>query len=261
MRRAAKWAGIVVLVLAVVAAVLWAWPQPRLDPTGLVPPPDRYHVRILRDQWGVPHVFGRTDPDVAYGLAWAHAEDDFRTIQDSLLATRGTLASVYGSKFAPSDYLVHLMRVWETVDAAYERDLAPDTRALLDAYAAGLNHYAARHPEEATASLFPVRGRDLVAGTVHKLPLFFGLDVVLKDLLSDEPKAAARAAAGLERNEVFGSNAFAVAPRRTADGHTRLLVNSHQPWEGVAAWYEAHLHSETGWDAVGGLFPGAAVVL
>lgn len=261
MRRAAKWAGIVVLVLAAVAAVLWAWPQPRLDPTGLVPPPGRYHVRILRDQWGVPHVFGRTDPDVAYGLAWAHAEDDFRTIQDSLLATRGTLATVYGSKFAPSDYLVHLMRVWETVDAAYERDLAPDTRALLEAYAAGLNHYAALHPAEATASLYPVRGRDLVAGTVHKLPLFFGLDVVLKELLSDQPRAAARAAAGRGRSDVFGSNAFAVAPRRSADGHTRLLVNSHQPWEGVAAWYEAHLHSEAGWDAVGGLFPGAAVVL
>jgi acyl-homoserine-lactone acylase len=261
MRRGARWAGIVVLVVAAAALVLWAWPPPRLDPAGLVPPPGRYHVRILRDTWGVPHVFGRTDPDVAYGLAWAHAEDDFRTIQDSLLATRGRLAAVYGRQLAPSDYLVHLLRVWETVDAAYERDLAPGTRALLEAYAAGLNHYAARHPEEATASLFPVRGRDLVAGTVHKLPLFFGLDVVLKELLSGQPKGAAAAAAGHGRSDVFGSNAFAVAPFRAADRHTRLLVNSHQPWEGVAAWYEAHLHSDTGWDAVGGLFPGAAMVL
>src|SRR5262249_54111939 len=127
MRRAAQWAGLVVLAAAAAGLVLWAWPQPRLDATGLVPPPGRYHVHILRDPWGVPHVFGRTDPDVAYGLAWAHAEDDFRTIQDSLLATRGTLAAEYGRSFAASDYLVHLLRVWETVGAAYERDLSPDT--------------------------------------------------------------------------------------------------------------------------------------
>jgi penicillin amidase/acyl-homoserine-lactone acylase len=259
--RLRRWAAIAAGAVLLAGAVLWAWPRPRLDPRRLIPPPGRYHVRILRDTWGVPHVFGRTDPDVAYGLAWAHAEDDFRTIQDSLLATRGTLAAQYGRQFGPSDYLVHLMRVWEIVDAGYERDLAPDTRALLEAYAAGLNHYAALHPDEAIASLYPVRGKDLVAGTVHKLPLFFGLDVVLKELVSDHPQSAARAAEGRERHEVYGSNGMAVAPGRSADGHTRLLVNSHQPWEGVAAWYEAHLHSDTGWDAVGGLFPGAAVVL
>src|SRR4051812_14415404 len=101
------------------AAALVLVPRRRFDPRGLGPSPGRYHVRILRDRWGVPHVFGRTDPDVAYGLAWAHAEDDFRTIQDSLLATRGKLAAVYGLRFAPSDYLVHLLRVWEVVDARY----------------------------------------------------------------------------------------------------------------------------------------------
>jgi penicillin amidase/acyl-homoserine-lactone acylase len=247
-RRALVWAA---ALLGGAAAALALWPEPRLDARGLVPPSGRYDVRILRDRWGVPHVFGRADPDVAYGLAWAHAEDDFKTIQDSLLATRGKLAAAYGRQFAPSDYLVHLLRVWEVVEARYDKDLAPDTRALLEAYADGLNHYAALHPGEAMARLYPVRGRDLVAGTVHKLPIFFGLDVVLKELLS--PAAAA--------SPPPGSNAFAVAPRRSADAHTRLLVNSHQPWEGVAAWYEAHLHSDAGWDAVGGLFPGAPLIL
>ena len=254
-RRSLAWTA---ALLAAAAAALALWPRPRLDPRGLIPPRGRYDVRILRDRWGVPHVFGRTDPDVAYGLAWAHAEDDFKTIQDSLLATRGKLAAVYGRQFAPSDYLVHLLRVWERVDARYEKDLAPDTRALLEAYAAGINHYAALHPDEAIARLYPVRGRDLVAGTVHKLPLFFGLDVVLKDLLSDRAPPSATPG-GPAR--VLGSNAFAVAPRRSADGRTRLLVNSHQPWEGPAAWYEAHLHSDSGWDAMGGLFPGAPLIL
>ena len=60
----------------------------------------KYDVKILRDTWGVPHIFGVTDTDVAYGLAYAHAEDDFVTIQDSLLAARGKLASVHGPKAA-----------------------------------------------------------------------------------------------------------------------------------------------------------------
>src|SRR5215208_4268330 len=99
---------------AAIAVVLV--PRHRLDTRGLVPAAGRYQARILRDRWGVPHVFGGTDPDVAYGLAWAHAEDDFRTIQDSLLATRGRLATVYGRRFAASDYLVHLLRVWDVVN-------------------------------------------------------------------------------------------------------------------------------------------------
>ncbi|MCA9970617.1 MAG: penicillin acylase family protein, partial [Anaerolineales bacterium] len=59
----------------------------------------------------------------------------------------------------------------------------------------------------------------------------------------------------------FGSNTLAVAPERTANGETFLAVNSHQPWSGPVAWYEAHVHSAQGWDAAGGLFPGAPLIL
>ena len=82
-------------VLPVVLVVVLLLPSESLPPD-LVPPPGRYDVRILRDTWGVPHVFGHTDADVAYGLAYAHAEDDFATIQGALLAARGQLASAYG---------------------------------------------------------------------------------------------------------------------------------------------------------------------
>ena len=87
--------------------------------------PYKYDVRILRDIWGVPHIFGQSDPDVAFGLAYAHAEDDFQTIEGTLLAARGKLASVYGPKAAPNDYMVHLLRVWDVVNARYETDLRP----------------------------------------------------------------------------------------------------------------------------------------
>ena len=56
----------------------------------------KYDVEILRDTWGVPHIYGVTDEDVAFGFAFAHSEDDFKTIQDVVLQTRGELSSIYG---------------------------------------------------------------------------------------------------------------------------------------------------------------------
>jgi penicillin amidase/acyl-homoserine-lactone acylase len=143
--------------------------------------------------------------------------------------------------------------VRESVDARYEKDLSPATRALCEAYADGVNRYAARHPDAALAPLYPVRGKDVAAGFMHKMPLFFGIDRVLRDLL--EPGSPSPAPTPT------GSNTLAVAPRLSADGFTRLAINSHQPWDGPVAWYEAHLKSGEGWDMVGGLFPGAPVVL
>ena len=225
----------------------------------------KYDVEILRDRWGVPHLFGKTDADVAYGLAYAHAEDDFATIQGTLLAARGRLASVYGKDAAPNDYMVHLLRVWDVVEAGYPA-LSPATRALCQGYADGLNHYAALHPDAALPGLFPMTGRDIVAGFVHKLPLFFGLDAVLLELFEDERKRPVSARAPVQAGGGFtgallGSNAFAVGPGRTADSSTFLAVNSHQPWTGPVAWYEAHLHSDEGWDMVGGTFPGVPVIV
>ncbi len=253
MRKAARISLLLAAVLGAAGLALALWPRRKIDPAALLPR-RHYDVRILRDTWGVPHVFGRTDPDVAYGLAWAHAEDDFQTIQGALLAARGRLATVLGREGAPNDYMVQLLRIPDVVDAGYERDLRPETRALCEAYAEGINHYAALHPDEAMPDLYPARGRDLIAGFVHKTPLFFGLDRVLRGLLEPAPSPGPPVTP-------TGSNMFAVAPRRSADGFTRLAINSHQPWAGPVAWYEAHLHSETGWDAVGGLFPGVPLIL
>lgn len=246
------------------------------------PGPGTRDVRILRDTWGVPHVFGKTDADTAFGLAYAHAEDDYRTIELSLLASRGQLSPQLGFDGIPNDYLVGLLRISETVAAGYERDLTPRTRALVEAYADGLNHYARLHPDEVQLDALPWRGQDIVAGFVHKTPLFFGLQFILAAVFDgkkppspgstddDTPSPAgsppeAPDTAGLDLGWLpigpFGSNAFAVAPSKSADGHTRLAVNSHQPWTGPVAWYEAHLHSEEGLDIVGGLFPGSPLIL
>ena len=199
----------------------------------------------------MPHIYGKRDADVAFGLAYAHAEDDFATIQETLLLSRGELASLKGRQAAASDYFVGLLGARELVAARYTVDLSAAVRAVLEAYADGLNYYAATHPQQIHGRFEPASGQDIVVGFVVTSPLFFGLDRELAKLFA-EPPAAANAA---------GSNGFAIAPWRSTDGYTRLLANSHQPWSGPVAWYEARLHSEEGWDVEGGLFPGSPFVL
>jgi penicillin amidase/acyl-homoserine-lactone acylase len=211
-----------------------------------------YDVHIVRDNFGVPHIFGHRDADVAFGLGFAHSEDDFATIQDVALATRGKLAASEGLKAAPGDYLIHAMRVWETIDARYDRDLSPDVKRVLEAYADGINYYAALHPDTVKRGLLPLTGKDIAAGFVFKTPFFYGLADKLKALTADT---------GGKPMPPIGSNGMAVAPSRAADGATRLLVNSHQPYTGPVAWYEAVLESDEGWHVAGGFFPGSPFML
>ena len=275
-------AGFFLLVFAALGgAALWAlWPvEAAFDPAPLLAAARRYDVHVLRDRFGVPHVYGKTDPDVAYGLAFAHCEDDFATIQRVLLASRGRLASVDGIDAAPADYLFHWFGVAEAVEAGYATELSPEARSVAEAYADGVNHYAALHREAVLPGVVPVRGQDVVAGFSFRTPFFYGLDRVVRPLFEEEKPEALAAwldaptwsqawRLGRARSEAqpsavtgTGSNAIAVAPSRSADGATRLLVNSHQPYTGPVAWYEVRLHSETGWDIAGGVFPGSPVVL
>ena len=222
----------------------------------------RYHARIQRDHYGVPHISGPTDPDVAFGLAFAHSEDDFATIQDAALTARGQLASVKGSKGAVTDYLVRLLKVRETVASQYETALPADARAVLQAYADGVNYYAALHPEKVESGLLPMSGQDVAAGFVFRTPFFYGLDHVIAKIMAPAPKAG-RVAANMTMTGALpiGSNGIAVAASKSADGATRLLVNSHQPYVGPVAWYEALLDSGEGWHVAGGFFPGSPFML
>ena len=235
-----------VLLVVIVAIGLAVW-EPLASQSSEAPPPRDYDVVIVRDDFGVPYIYGATDADVAHGVAYAHSEDDFATLQEAIAMTRGRLGAMTGADGAKTDFALHLLRARETVARDYDAQPA-DVRALLDGYAAGLNLYAARHPGEVRlAKLFPVNGRDVAAGFVLRSPFFFGLDSVLGALTANEPlpleasgplpDAPNVTPAGPSEIEK-GSNAFAVAPSRSADGATRLVSNSHQPWRGGVAWYE-----------------------
>ena len=223
-----------------------------------------YKVTIYRDNWGVPHIVGNKDKDSIYGLAFAHAEDDFDTIQDIILASKGKLAKKYGKDGTPNDYMVQLLKIWEVVENNYTSQLSPDIREICDAYADGLNHYALLNPKKIARGLFPITGKEIVAGFVHRTPLMFGLDDVLSKLASNNELTIAQNDVNFNNKPfdqtLLGSNVIAVSPNRSADGHTRIAINSHQPWSGPVAWYEAHLKSNEGLNIVGGLFPGSPVV-
>jgi len=258
----------VVVIAAMFVPVLTACQQaPKTDFEAFITAAQGYDVKILRDTWGVPHVFGRTDPDAAYGLAYAHCEDDFATIQEILLTSRGKLSAIKGIKQLPIDFMVHGLRARRFVEEKYATDLSPETRAVCKAYADGVNHYAALHQGDILPGLFPVTAKDVVTEFVAVSPMFFGLDGALRGLFQHtrqkevSTKTAAAAAHFVKRGAELGSNTFSVAPSRSADGKTRININSHQPFTGPVAWYEAHVHSEEGWDCVGGLFPGAPVIL
>jgi len=252
----------------VVALVAWRLVRPLTLPKP--PRPDAAtfeqakRVKIVRDTYGVPHVFGKTDADTAFGLAYAHAEDDFKTIQGVLAAGTGRLSLLSLSETAlGNDFYVGFVGVREQVDAHY-MELAADYRDLLEGYARGLNLYAYLHPSEADGRLFPMSGRDLAAGFVHKIPLMFEMHKLIGRLVNGPPMHAGEVLlTKLEaQDRAFpGSNAHAVARGRSTDDTTRLNINSHQPWEGPVTWYEAQVVSEAGWNVTGGLFPGAPMPL
>lgn len=248
--------GLALASLAALGLMLW---EPLTARAPAADPAAALSAEIVRDPFGVPHVFGRTDPDVAWGLAWAHAEDDFPTLELTIAGTRGRAAALGGADYAPLDLILALTDARAVAERRYT-ELPADVRALVEAYAAGLNAYAEAHPEEVRLpNLFPVNGRDVVTGFVQRAPLFYGLDRVLTPLVEGrlpprdgEPEPGS----GAEAPPAKGSNAFAVAPARSGDGVTRLIANSHQPWTGPVAWWEVVVHSGAGWDFAGALFPG-----
>lgn len=255
-------------VLAVILARAAIEAPVPADPAPLVARAGAFDVTIKRDEWGVPHVYGPRDVDVAFGIGFAHSEDDFATIQEVLIATRGQLAAIKGELAAVSDYLVNLMGIWETVETRYESDLSPEVRAVIEAYADGVNYYAALHPEKAVPGTPPATGKDIAAGFMFKAPFFYGLDkaliAVFEGRIGDSEglsKEGVDAFLPATTQLPVGSNAVAVSPARSADGATRLLVNSHQPFTGPVAWYEAVLLSGEGWHVAGGFFPGSPFML
>lgn len=211
-------------------------------------------VEIVRDKWGVPHIFGKTDAATTYGLAWATCEDDFSTVQKMLLAVKGRLAEVDGKGGAMLDFLSFIAGAEEVVDTMYERSFSSKFKQIIESYTQGLNEYAAAHPQEILrGNLFPVTPKTIIAQYVMTNMLLTGVYLDVQKVFNGFIK-------NYETNLPSGSNAFAFNSSKTEDGKTYLAVNSHQPLEGLFSWYEVHLVSDEGMNILGGTFPGGMSV-
>ncbi|GAB4183233.1 MAG: acylase [Thermoflexibacter sp.] len=211
-------------------------------------------ITIARDKWGVPHIFAKTDEEVAYGLAWATAEDDFQNIQFNLLSGKSMLVQAYGKKAAVLDVLNFIIASKEVVDTLYDQSFSPKFKKIISAYVAAINDYAKKHPQEVLVKkAFPATEKDMIQSYVLNLMLITGVQNYFAEVFESKVPDIYK-----ERNK--GSNAFAISKNKTTDGKTYLAINSHQPLEGPYSWYEAHLQSEEGWNILGGLFPGGMCI-
>ena len=219
-----------------------------------------YKAEIKRDIWGVPHVYGETDADAAFGLAYAHAEDDFKNIAENMYLYRAQMGLRDGISGAVQDYLIKVLKIRENIDENYLIDLDENVRKVIEAYAAGINYWMIKNPENEYSHFFPVTEKDIVAGFAIQ-NLFFSGVVSSIEKLQREAEVKEEYTS-LYRNQQFvtGSNVLAVNSSKTEDKSTRIIINSHQPLEGPLAWYEAHIKSDEGWNMMGGLFPGSPFI-
>jgi acyl-homoserine-lactone acylase len=211
-------------------------------------------IDIVRDPYGVPHIFAKTDAEVAYGLAWAEAEDDFKSMQEIILPAKGLMAGVQGKKGAAGDYAFALFRCREITEEKWNT-LTPAFLKLIDGYLQGLNDYAKKHPEEIIhKKIFPVTAKEYISSSVFALTIFNGADKALIRIFNNSEWEAP------ELNKK-GSNSAAISGSKTTTGEPFLLINAHQPNTGPQSFYEAHLCSQEGLNITGGLLAGGPCIL
>lgn len=206
-------------------------------------------VTIMRDKWGIPHVFGKTDADAVFGLLYAQAEDDFNRVELNYINALGRLAEVEGETQLWRDLRMKMFITPRDMQAKYAASPAW-LKKLMVGFADGLNFYLHTHPQVKPKLLTHFEPWMALAFSEGSI----GGDIESIDLKQLEkmygkgtPVVTADAGIGFGP-EPRGSNGFAIAPKRSASGHALLLINPH------TSFYfrpEVHMVSEEGLNAYG----------
>jgi acyl-homoserine lactone acylase PvdQ len=247
------------LALLLALACVTCSPQPASDsgaPSGIdVAALERQAqtITIIRDNWGIPHVFGKTDADAVFGVIYAQAEDDFMRVERNYLLSLGRLAEAEGEKEIYRDLRMKLFIDPADMKAKYEASPAW-LKSLMDAWAAGLNYYLHTHPtvtprvikrfEPWMALSFTEGsiGGDIESVNLPQLEAFYGN--------GPRPTPQTTAQDMTTPPEPTGSNGIAVAPQNTTAGRALLLINPHTSHYFRA---EAQMVSEEGLNAYGAM--------
>jgi acyl-homoserine-lactone acylase len=212
-----------------------------------------HNVTIVRDDWGIPHVRGKTDADAVFGLLYAQAEDDFNRVENNFLLSQGLLAEAEGEKEIWRDLRMRLFIDPDDMKAKYAA--SPDwLKKLMQAWADGLNYYLATHPETKPRVL--TKFEPWMALTFSEGSIGGDIERVSLDELRafyepgwKSPPLAANVS-GLLTTEPTGSNGFAIAPSRSASKRALLWINPHTSFFFRA---EAQVTSDDGLNAYGAL--------
>jgi len=208
-------------------------------------------ITIVRDDWGIPHVSGKTDADAVFGVVYAQAEDDFNRVETNFINSMGRLAEAEGEKEIFRDLRMKLFIDPVEMKAQYEK--SPDwLKRLMDAWADGLNFYLHTHPDvkprviktfEPWMALTFSEGS--IGGDIERVNL-----TQLEAFYGQAPKTSASIEGVQPLVEPTGSNGVAIAPSNTTGGHPLLLINPHTSFFFRA---EAQMASEEGLNAYGAL--------
>lgn len=213
-------------------------------------------ITIIRDDWGVPHVYGKTDADAVFGLMYAQAEDDFNRVETNFINSQGLLAQAEGEKEIWRDLRMKLFIDPADLKAQYNESPAW-LKALMDSWADGLNFYLATHPDVKPRVITKFEpwmalsfsegsiGGDIERVNLTQLENFYGAATPGSTTarVDDFDPLAPPA-------EPTGSNGVAVSGANTASGKAMLLINPHTSF---FFREEAHMVSEEGLNAYGAL--------
>jgi acyl-homoserine lactone acylase PvdQ len=213
------------------------------------------NVTIIRDDWGIAHVYGKTDADAVFGAEYAQAEDDFNRVETNYINAMGRLAEAEGESKIYQDLRMKLFIDPAVLKKQYSE--SPEwLQKLMNAFADGLNYYLYKHPEvkprvitrfEPWMALSFTEGSiggDIERVNLSQLEAFYGKD---KGPATHQARASAPEIDD-EMAEPTGSNGMAIAPANTADHHALLLINPH-----TSFFFRSELQmvSEEGLDAYG----------
>lgn len=207
-------------------------------------------VTIIRDNWGIPHIYGKTDADAVFGLLYAQCEDDFNRVEMNYIEKLGRLSEVNGEKDLYNDLQIRM--IIDSADAVKDYRNSPAwLQKLLNAYADGINYYLYKHPSVKPALLnrfqpwYPMLWTDGSIGAIDVADI--GVSE-LKSFYSGEPAVTAALITPEVDPLPSGSNGFAIAPSKTASGNSILYINPH-----VTFYFrpEVSVQSEEGLHAYG----------
>jgi acyl-homoserine lactone acylase PvdQ len=205
-------------------------------------------VNIIRDHWGIPHVYGKTDADAVFGLLYAQCEDDFKRVELNYIEKLGRMAEVNGEKDVFNDLQIRLLIDSAEAIADYQ-NAQPWLKKLLNAYAAGINYYLYKNPQVKPILLqkfepwYPLLWTDGSIGAINTANLT--INELKKFYTGDYTQTAY---VPIIKDQQSGSNGFAFAPSITQSGNAILYLNPH------TTFYfrpEVQMQSEEGLNAYG----------